>query len=38
VFNYPGFGVTFIDALQCEDYPILLAYTLMGGVLTVIGN
>jgi len=38
VFNYPGLGIMFIDALQQEDYPILLAYTLMGGVLTVVGN
>jgi peptide/nickel transport system permease protein len=38
VFNYPGLGIMFINALQNEDYPILLAYTLMGGVLTVIGN
>jgi peptide/nickel transport system permease protein len=38
VFNYPGLGIMFIDALQQEDYPVLLAYTLMGGVLTVVGN
>jgi peptide/nickel transport system permease protein len=38
VFNYPGLGIMFINALQNEDYPILIAYTLMGGVLTVIGN
>ncbi len=38
VFNYPGLGIMFINALQQEDYPVLIAYTLMGGVLTVIGN
>jgi peptide/nickel transport system permease protein len=38
VFNYPGLGVMFIDALQREDYPVLLGYTLMGGVLTIVGN
>ncbi len=38
VFNYPGLGIMFINALQNEDYPVLLAYTLIGGVLTVIGN
>jgi peptide/nickel transport system permease protein len=38
VFNYPGLGIMFVNALNQEDYPILLAYTLMGGVLTVIGN
>lgn len=38
VFNYPGLGIMFINALGQEDYPVLLAYTLVGGVLTVIGN
>jgi peptide/nickel transport system permease protein len=38
VFNWPGLGIMFINALNNEDYPILLAYTLMGGVLTVVGN
>lgn len=38
VFNYPGLGIMFLNALGQEDYPVLLAYTLMGGVLTVIGN
>jgi peptide/nickel transport system permease protein len=38
VFNYPGLGIMFINSLQQEDYPVLLAYTLVGGVLTVIGN
>jgi peptide/nickel transport system permease protein len=38
VFNYPGLGVMFITALNDQDYPVLLAYTMVGGVLTVIGN
>ncbi len=38
VFNYPGLGQMFFTALNNEDYPVLLAYTLIGGVLTVIGN
>jgi peptide/nickel transport system permease protein len=38
VFNFPGMGLLFFNALQTEDYPILLAYTLAGGVLVVIGN
>jgi peptide/nickel transport system permease protein len=38
LFNYPGLGLLFYNALGTEDYPILLAYTLFGGVLTVIGN
>jgi peptide/nickel transport system permease protein len=38
LFNYPGLGLLFYDALQGLDYPILLAYTLIAGVLTVTGN
>ncbi|MGD0980900.1 MAG: ABC transporter permease [Solirubrobacteraceae bacterium] len=38
LFNYPGLGLLFFDALQNLDYPVLLAYTVIGGVLTVIGN
>ncbi len=38
LFNYPGLGLLFYDALQNLDYPILLAYTLIGGILTVTGN
>jgi len=38
VFNYPGLGLLFFESLGKEDYPILLAYTLVGGVLVVIGN
>ena len=38
LFNYPGLGLLFYNALGNEDYPILLAYTLLGGVLTVVGN
>jgi peptide/nickel transport system permease protein len=38
LFNYQGLGLLFFNALGTEDYPILLAYTVLGGVLTVIGN
>jgi peptide/nickel transport system permease protein len=38
VFNYNGLGLLFFNSLQNEDYPILLAYTLVGAVLTVLGN
>ncbi|MGM9380743.1 ABC transporter permease [Streptomyces antibioticus] len=38
LFNYPGLGLLFLNSLQHEDYPVLLAYTLIGGVLTVAGN
>jgi peptide/nickel transport system permease protein len=38
VFNYPGLGLLFFNSLLKEDYPILLAYTLVGGILVVFGN
>ena len=38
VFNYQGLGLLFYNSLQNEDYPVLLAYTLVGAVLTVLGN
>jgi peptide/nickel transport system permease protein len=38
VFNYPGLGLLFFNSLGTEDYPILLAYTLLGGILVVAGN
>lgn len=38
VFNYPGLGLLFFNSLGTEDYPILLAYTLLGGILVVVGN
>jgi peptide/nickel transport system permease protein len=38
LFNYSGLGLLFLNSLQREDYPVLLAYTLIGGVLTVAGN
>lgn len=38
VFNYPGLGIMFITALNDQDYPVLLAYTMVAGVLTVVGN
>jgi peptide/nickel transport system permease protein len=38
VFNYQGLGLLFFNSLSNEDYPVLLAYTLVGAVLTVGGN
>jgi peptide/nickel transport system permease protein len=38
VFNYQGLGLLFYNSLSNEDYPVLLAYTLVGAVLTVGGN
>jgi peptide/nickel transport system permease protein len=38
VFNFPGLGLNFFTALGNEDFPILLSYTLLGGILVVLGN
>jgi peptide/nickel transport system permease protein len=38
IFNYQGLGYLFIQSLSQEDYNVLLAYTLIGAVLTVVGN
>jgi peptide/nickel transport system permease protein len=38
LFNYQGLGLLFFNALGNEDYNILLAYTVLGGMLTVVGN
>jgi peptide/nickel transport system permease protein len=38
VFNYQGLGLLFFSSLGTEDYTVLLAYTLLGALLTVIGN
>ncbi len=37
-FNYQGLGLLFYDALGNEDYAVLMAYTLVGAFLTVVGN
>jgi len=38
LFNYPGLGLLFYESLQKVDYPVMLAYTLAGAVLVVVGN
>jgi len=38
IFNYQGMGLLFYQAALRHDFPILLGATLLGGVLTVIGN
>ncbi len=38
LFNYKGLGLLFYDALQQVDYNVLLAYTLIGAALTIVGN
>lgn len=38
LFNYPGLGLLFFNSLSKADYPVLLAYTLIGAVFVVLGN
>ncbi len=38
VFNIDGLGLLFIKSLQANDYNVLLGYTLLTAILTVIGN
>ncbi len=38
LFNYQGLGLLFYNALQNNDYYIMLAYTILGGIFTVLGN
>jgi peptide/nickel transport system permease protein len=38
LFNYNGLGLLFFNALNNVDYNVLLAYTLLGAVLTIVGN
>ena len=38
LFNYQGLGLLFYDSLGKADYPVLLAYTLIGAFFVVLGN
>jgi peptide/nickel transport system permease protein len=38
LFNFRGLGLLFYTALGNVDYNVLLAYTLIGALLTIIGN
>ena len=38
LFNYPGLGLLFYNAIGNADYNILLAYTSSAAMLTVLGN
>jgi peptide/nickel transport system permease protein len=38
LFNYQGLGLLFFNSLQKADYQVMLAYTLVGAVLVVVGN
>ncbi|QOY37416.1 ABC transporter permease [Anaerobacillus isosaccharinicus] len=38
LFSWPGIGKLFIDATFERDYPVIMAITMFGALLTVIGN
>lgn len=38
LFNFHGLGLLFINELSNEDFPTVIALTLIGGVAVVIGN
>jgi peptide/nickel transport system permease protein len=38
LFNIEGLGLLFYNAIGNEDYNVMLAYTLLGALLTVLGN
>ena len=38
LFNFEGLGLLFFTSLGKEDYPVLLAYTLIGAVFVLLGN
>ena len=38
LFNFQGLGLLFFTSLGKEDYPVLLAYTLVGAIFVVLGN
>lgn len=38
LFNYHGVGLLFVNELDNQDFPTVIALVLIGGVLTVIGN
>jgi peptide/nickel transport system permease protein len=38
LFNFQGLGLLFYSSLNNEDYNVMLAYTLIGALLTIVGN
>jgi peptide/nickel transport system permease protein len=37
VFSWPGLGKVFVDAVRQQDYPMVMAGTLIGGIGTIVG-
>ena len=38
VFSWPGLGYLAVDAVRTRDYPIVLAFVMMGAIMVIIGN
>ena len=38
VFNFPGLGTLFINAITNRDYPVVMAIALLLGVAILVGN
>ncbi len=38
VFAWPGMGLLAVEAVGSRDYPVILATSMMGGVLVILGN
>ena len=38
VFNFPGLGLTYLNAAQNADYPVELGITVLVALVTVLGN
>lgn len=38
VFSWPGMGKLTVDAIFARDYPVIIACTLVSGVMVIVGN
>ncbi len=38
VFSWPGLGFLGVSAVQERDYPVVLAFTMIGGAMVIVGN
>ena len=38
LFSLPGMGLLFFDAVMARDYPVVMGITVIGAVLTLLGN
>src|SRR5262249_38902819 len=38
IFAWPGMGALAVDAVGARDYPVILATSMMGAILVILGN